>query len=144
MSSTPIRLLIPFAVLALLGAACSDDGANEPVGGSGTTVEVTLADDSVTLSQSKVPAGGITFDTTNDGTVTHEIEVFEGETDPSSLPIEDHVANTEGWTLIDEIEDITPGSSAELPIDLGPGTYQLVCNLSGHFEKGMYSTLTVT
>jgi len=144
LSRTRTRLLIPLAAVALLGAACGDDAGTEPADGSGSTIDVTLADDAVTLSETGVAAGSITFDATNDGTLTHELEVFEGEQDPASLPIEDGVANTEGWTMVDEIEDITPGSSADLTLDLAPGTYQIVCNLSGHFEKGMYATLTVT
>jgi uncharacterized cupredoxin-like copper-binding protein len=138
-------MLIAFTALALLGAACSEDagtGGTES-DSAATTVDVALADDSVTLSRNDVPAGSLTFDTVNEGTETHEIEVFEGEADPESLPIENDVADTKGWTLVDEIEDITPGSSADLSVDLAAGTYQIVCNLPGHFERGMYSTLTV-
>jgi uncharacterized cupredoxin-like copper-binding protein len=135
------RLLIPLAAVASLSGACGDDGA-DPTGGS--TIDVTLADDAVTLSDAQASSGTLTFSATNDGTVTHEIEVFEGEKDPASLPIEDDVADTEGWTLVDEIEDITPGQSADLTLDLAPGTYQVVCNLVGHFENGMYATLTVS
>ena len=131
-----IRVLIPLAAVAILGAACGD--------GDGDAIDVTLVDDGVTLSETEVASGSLTFHTTNDGTQTHEIEVFEGEEDPATLPIEDHVADTEGWTLIDEIEDITPGASADLTLDLEAGTYQVVCNLPGHFENGMYSTLTVS
>lgn len=131
-----IRVLIPLAAVAILGAACDD--------GDGDAIDVTLVDDGVTLSETEVSSGTLTFHTTNDGTQTHEIEVFEGEKDPATLPIEDHVADTEGWTLIDEIEDITPGASADLTLDLEAGTYQVVCNLPGHFENGMYSTLTVS
>jgi uncharacterized cupredoxin-like copper-binding protein len=138
-SSSFTRLLIPLVAVASLVGACGEDGA-----AAGSTIDVSLADDAVTLSDAEASSGTLTFSATNDGTVTHEIEVFEGETDPASQPIEDHVAATEGWTLVDEIEDITPGSSADLTLDLAPGTYQVVCNLVGHFEKGMYATLTVS
>ena len=133
------HLLIPLTVTAFLAGACGDDG--DP--GDGAAIDVTLVDDGVTLSETEVSSGTLTFQTTNDGTLTHEIEVFEGEGDPASLPIEEQVADTEGWTLVDEIEDITPGASADLTLDLEPGTYQVVCNLPGHFERGMYATLTV-
>jgi len=134
------HLLIPLTVTAFLAGACGDDGGSA---GDGAAIDVTLVDDGVTLSATEVSSGTLTFRTTNDGTLTHEIEVFEGEEDPASLPIEDQVADTGGWTLVDEIEDITPGASADLTLDLEPGTYQVVCNLPDHFERGMYATLTV-
>jgi uncharacterized cupredoxin-like copper-binding protein len=43
-----------------------------------------------------------------------------------------------------EIE-VFAGKTAELfLIPLIPGTYELVCNIEGHFEKGMFGTITVT
>jgi uncharacterized cupredoxin-like copper-binding protein len=134
-----IRVSILLATVVLLGAAC--DGGSS---GDGSSIDVTLVDDGVTVSETEASAGSLTFATTNEGTLTHEIEVFEGEEDPASLPIEDDVANVEAWTLVDEIEDITPGATADLTVDLDPGTYQVVCNLPGHFEKGMYATLRVS
>lgn len=53
------------------------------------------------------------------------------------------MASTEGLELVDEIEDITPGSSADLTVDLDAGTYVIMCNLPGHFAQGMYSTFEV-
>ena len=129
------RLLV-LAALVAIAAGCTSTG------GEGD-VAVSLRDDAVTLSPATADAGSVTFAATNDGSVTHEIEVFSGDVDPSTLPIENNVASTEGLTLIDEIEDITPGSSADLTIDLDAGTYVVMCNLAGHFEQGMYASLEV-
>ena len=128
--------LFALAALVAMAAGCTSTG------GEGD-VAVSLRDDAVTLSPATAEAGSVTFAATNDGSVTHEIEVFSGDVDPSTLPIENNVASTEGLTLIDEIEDITPGSSADLTIDLDAGTYVVMCNLAGHFEQGMYASLEV-
>ncbi|MET0799756.1 MAG: sulfocyanin-like copper-binding protein [Actinomycetota bacterium] len=128
--------LLALAALVAIGAGCTSTG------GEGD-VDVSLADDAVTLSPATADPGSVTFAATNDGTVTHEIEVFSGDVDPSTLPIENNVASTDGLQLIDEIEDITPGSSADLTIDLETGTYVVMCNLPGHFEQGMYASLEV-
>ena len=144
------KLLLVLSVFAMgaLAAACSQKSSGDAGGpgaeGTSQSIGVTLTDDSVTLESTSVPAGEVTFEAVNEGSETHEIEVFEGDADPASLPISSNVADTEGWTLVDEIEDVTPGASANLTVDLSPGTYQVVCNLPGYFEKGMYSTLTVT
>ena len=130
---TRILLATPFVLL--LGACTSTESENQ--------VTVSLRDDAVTLTPQTADAGSVTFSATNDGTLTHEIEVFSGDVDPSTLPVEDNVANTEGLTLVDEIEDITPGASADLTVDLEAGTYVVMCNLPEHFANGMVSVLTV-
>ena len=132
----PNRNVTRLLALAALVAGCTSTG------GEGD-VDVSLRDDAVELSPATADAGSVTFAATNDGTVTHEIEVFSGDVDPSTLPIENNVASTDGLQLIDEIEDITPGSSADLTIDLETGTYVVMCNLPGHFEQGMYASLEV-
>jgi uncharacterized cupredoxin-like copper-binding protein len=124
------------AALVAIGAGCTSTG------GEGD-VEVSLRDDAVTLSPATADAGSVTFAATNDGSVTHEIEVFSGDVDPATLPVENNVASTDGLELMDEIEDITPGASADLTIELDAGTYVVMCNLPGHFEEGMHAVLEV-
>jgi uncharacterized cupredoxin-like copper-binding protein len=129
------RLLLTTALLLPLAAACESTGEGD--------VEVSLRDDAVTLSPASGDAGSLTFAATNDGTETHEIEIFRGDVDPATLPVEDNVASTEGLELVDEIEDITPGSTANLTVDLDAGTYVVMCNLPGHFERGMHAVFEV-
>ena len=57
--------------------------------------------------------------------------------------------------VVGEIEDIAPGSSKDLTLDLDAGSYVLFCNLVGsesegpamegrsHFAEGMYAEFTV-
>ena len=102
------RRLLAAALLVPI-AACTESGGD-------ADVQVSLQDDAVTLDPIPGP-GLLTFSATNDGTETHEIEIFRGDVDPATLPIEGNVASTEGLELVDEIEDITPGSSADLTVD---------------------------
>lgn len=48
-------------------------------------------------------------------------------------------------TLIGKIEerDLGPGRSASATFDLSPGSYVLICNVSGHYKEGMYAPLQV-
>jgi uncharacterized cupredoxin-like copper-binding protein len=128
-------ILLSFLPL-LVAAACTSTSAD-------AEVAVSLHEDAVTLAPTEVGAGAVTFAATNEGTNTHEIEVFRGDVDPATLPVEDNVAVTDGLDLVDEIEDITPGSTANLTVELEPGTYVVMCNLPGHFEKGMHAVVTV-
>jgi uncharacterized cupredoxin-like copper-binding protein len=128
--------MLAAALLVPIAAACTESGGD-------ADLQVSLQDDAVTLDPTSGQAGSITFGATNDGSQTHEIEIFSGDVDPSTLPVEDNVASTEGLELVDEIEDIAPGSSADLTVDLEAGTYVIMCNLPGHFAQGMYATFEV-
>jgi uncharacterized cupredoxin-like copper-binding protein len=133
-------------VLTLGAAACggSDNGGGGgDGGGEASTIAVSMKDWEIALDPTTAPAGPITFDVTNDGPTTHEFEIFSGDVDPATLPVENGVAVTDGLELIDEVEDVTAGSTAQLEVDLEPGTYALICNLADHYEQGMYTTLVV-
>jgi uncharacterized cupredoxin-like copper-binding protein len=134
-------LVLATAAFSVLAAACGSDGGN----GGGTDVQVTLTNSAIELSPTTTPAGETTLVATNDGTQTHEFELFsvDGDADPSALPIQDNVANTDGLALVDEVEDMSPGFEADLTESLDPGTYAVICNLPGHYAAGMHATLTV-
>ena len=44
---------------------------------------------------------------------------------------------------MDEVENIAPGTGADLTANLSAGTYAVVCNLPGHYGQGMHADLTV-
>jgi uncharacterized cupredoxin-like copper-binding protein len=139
-----IGLAAALSIGLVLAACSSDDPSDQPAEGG---VAVTLRDDGITLDPESVPAGEVAFTATNDGTMVHEFEVFtvpEG-VDANALPVEDNVADAEGQGLevVDEVEDIAPGTHAELSLDLDAGTYAVICYLSGHYANGMHGTLVV-
>lgn len=132
--------------LSVLAAACGGGGGG--AGGAGETVQVTLSDFRIELAAATVPAGTITFEASNDGPATHEIEVLSvpAGVDADALPVSANVADTQskGLKTIDEVENIAASTSASLTVDLSAGTYALICNLPGHYEQGMSATFTVT
>lgn len=137
--STTLSRTTLMAGLAFAAVACGGDDT----GGGGSTVGVSMKDWEIALDPPTASAGAITFDVTNDGPTTHEFEIFSGDVDPSTLPVESGVAVTDGLTLVDEVEDVTAGSTTELSVDLEPGSYAIICNLPEHYEEGMFTTLVV-
>ncbi len=123
--------------LGLVAAACS---------GADADVSVTVRDDGITVSDGSLPAGEHTFEGTNEGTVTHEFEILrvpEG-VDANALPAEGTTVPADDLLdPVDEVEDLAPGTSATLTLDLEPGTYAVICNLPGHYALGMHTTFTV-
>ena len=132
------RKMLAIVALGLLVVACSGDGEAD--------VTVTLQDDGIDLSSDTLSAGDLTFEGVNEGTMTHEFEVFavpEG-VDANNLPVEGETAPAdEMLEVIDEIEDIAPGTSATLNLNLDAGNYAVICNLPGHYANGMHTTFVV-
>jgi uncharacterized cupredoxin-like copper-binding protein len=86
-------------------------------------------------------AGRVTITAPNDGRVVHELVLLRTDEDPATLPKKgDEVDES---TSVGEIADVEPGSTKKATFKLAPGTYAMVCALPGHYEGGMYGSLTV-
>jgi uncharacterized cupredoxin-like copper-binding protein len=132
------RVIVLFAVAALFPAACSSDKGG---------VDVTESDYRIELGSTTAPAGAITFNVKNDAEQTHEFVVFKTDLAPDQLPTNadgDVDEKGEGVTHIDEIEDVTAGSTKSLKVNLDVGGYVLICNLPGHYRRGMHTAFTVS
>lgn len=110
--------------------------------GERTVVTARLEDHSIELSQDTISDGAVTFHVGNEGTMIHELEVFAA--DNADMPVVNSVADTTGLRLIDEVEDIPPGTTRRLDLDPEPGHYVIICNLPGHYQAGMVTELEVT
>jgi uncharacterized cupredoxin-like copper-binding protein len=131
----------PITALAVLGAACTSDDGGES---SGDGISATLTDFAIDLGATSAPAGPVTFDITNGGATVHEFEVLRTDTGADALPVDSGVVQTsaDGIEIVDEVEEIAPGTSAGLSVELQAGTYVVICNVSGHYEQGMFTSFT--
>ena len=89
-------------------------------------------------SETSVPAGKVTFDATNVGQLPHElmIEPMPMKMDAPGQPNEEAAQGM--------IEDMNPGESGSMTLDLKPGTYTLFCNVAGHYAMGQHTMFKVT
>lgn len=138
------------ASAVLLTAACSGAAPASPsmagtaspsdVGGSGaTTVDVTLKEFTITVSR-QASAGEVTFQVANQGTMTHEFDIYQSSLPLDGLPMNSSQAVDEGSAMIKIIEVSAPipaAATATIVARLAPGTYYLVCNQAGHYKLGM-------
>ncbi len=102
---------------------------------------------------SRVPQGKVTFMATNTGSVNHELVVLPLGSNQivGTRPVQSDGSINEDGSLgeasrscgRDTGDGIAPGTAGWTTIDLGPGRYELVCNLPGHYAAGMYTQLTV-
>ncbi len=147
-STSPARTifqLLPIMFLIVGLTACTDtqdgdvttmdttalpvDTADARMGGDmaftdGDTIEVSLVEFEIDMPMN-VPEGNTTFQITNDGTTEHSFEV-EGQGIEESLT-----------------QNLMPGDSTTLQVDLDPGSYTVYCPVDNHREQGMEVQLTV-
>jgi uncharacterized cupredoxin-like copper-binding protein len=120
-------------------------GGSYPPGGHG--MMRVLAD------RHTVPAGTVSLRVANAGTRTHELVVLPlaaGQW-PGARPVGPDGKVSEAGSLGEASascapgagEGIAPGAAGWVTLTLRPGRYELICNLPGHYARGMYTELDV-
>jgi iron uptake system component EfeO len=147
----PARYRTRFAVLvgaaAIALAACSGGSTPAPSSGGGAggaTVDVKLAEWSVTPTPTSAAPGDVTFKVANKGTQAHELIVVKTDTRADALPVSGSKVDETTLTVVDEVEDVAAGSTADLVLtDLAAGHYAIFCNIEGHYSQGMHADFDV-
>jgi iron uptake system component EfeO len=123
---SPRRSLIGLAALAVVagGSACT---STEDSGGSdGGAIAVTASDDGCELSDTDLDAGLHTFEVSNEGSQVTEFYVY-----------------AEGDRIMQEVENIGPGLTSELRVELPAGDYEGACK-PGMIGDGIRTPISVT
>ncbi|HWA50681.1 MAG TPA: hypothetical protein VG742_20600 [Dongiaceae bacterium] len=98
------------------------------------------------LSADTVPAGEVTFKVTNTSKdQVHEMLVVPWPADGKGLPYNQADArfDEDAAGSLGEVEELDPGKSGELTLNLKPGKYALACNVANHYADGMWTEFTV-
>jgi uncharacterized cupredoxin-like copper-binding protein len=129
--------------IALLVAACSS-GASPTPGTPSSSITAQLSEWQMKLDSSLGKAGTVTFTIVNKGEKTHEFVVVKTDTAADKLPVVDDEVPEAQLEAVDEIEDIKAGTTETLTLEgLQPGHYVILCNLTGHYAKGMHAEFDV-
>ena len=125
----------------------------------GRVVNVTVTDMmgammGVLATPISVPAGTVSLRVTNTGTLTHELVVLPlaAGQPPGSRPVGPDRTVSEAGSLGEASatcaaghgDGIAPGAASWVTLTLRPGRYELICNLPGHYARGMYTELDVS
>ncbi len=115
-------LVVPLMIVAGVAIWQHDGSSGAAAEVASSTVDLALSEFSID-GPATVPAGDVTLRLANVGSVEHNVGVRElGVVSPT----------------------VAAGSSADLAVgELAPGTYELYCDIPGHAEAGMVSSLTV-
>ena len=135
------RIVVALACALSLAAVGCSSSSSSAEGGIGVTEQ----DFTISVSPSSVAAGSVTFNITNNGPSAHEFLVVKSDEDPGSLTVDkEGIVPEDSLDVIDEAEDIAPGTAPTLTVDLEAGSYILMCNIVGHYQQGMHTGFTVT
>lgn len=117
----PLALLV--GGIAMTGlAACTTTAAT----GAGVPIGVTSGDDSCDVASSEAPSGVVQFTVQNTGSQVTEF----------------YVLAEDGLQILSEVENIGPGLSRDLVVQVGAGSYQVACK-PGMVGDGIRSAFTV-
>lgn len=119
------RILAPLAAVAgtALLAGCTSTATTT----AGDAIAVTSSDDACEVATVEAGSGIVRFNVTNTGSDVTEF----------------YVLAEDGLQVLSEVENIGPGLSRELVVQLGPGSYSLACK-PGMVGDGIQQAFTVT
>ena len=111
MTRTPAFLRSALAVTAVATVGLTLTACVPNAAPSAASVKVSATNDSCAVSTPESASGTVTFAVTNDGDKVNEFYIL-GENE---------------LTIVGEVENIAPGATRELVVQVGPGTYYTSC-----------------
>lgn len=115
--------------------------------GGATALTIVMSDYAFTPKNATAAAGEVTLTAPNQGKVVHELVLIRTDLPASKLPTESSGDVNENAfpesRLPGEISETQPGSTGTLTVNLPAGRYIMLCNVSGHYQKGMVGNLVV-
>jgi uncharacterized cupredoxin-like copper-binding protein len=110
------------------------------------STEASIASMHIVVDRDSAPAGKITFRAVNQSKdQVHELIVVRSDS-AQALPYDEKKQEVVEKRIrhLGEIADLKPGRSGSLTLNLGPGSYVLICNQPGHYKAGMSTPFSVT
>jgi uncharacterized cupredoxin-like copper-binding protein len=145
-----------FGLLTLVSTGCATNEEAEPLtspAAGASTIDVKLREYSVQPKPEVGTEGRITFNVKNKGTEEHEFVVVRSDSEPGELPTaDDGSVDEKKVDVAGEVEELKPGTSDSVKLDLAAGSYVLFCNvvekehgheLEAHYKLGMRTGFTV-
>jgi iron uptake system component EfeO len=119
--------LMAAVTLPALAACTANTTTTKAAGSDDRTISVTSTDDDCDLSAETAPSGNVTYKVQNTGSQVTEFYLYAED----------------GVRIVGEVENVGPGLSRDLVVNLAPGQYVPACK-PGMSGKGIRGDFTVT
>ena len=133
--------------VVLIAALWAVPASALPARAGAASVTVTLGkpgEYALTPAKRTLKAGKVTFVVTNKGAITHEMNVIPVPSTGTVLARGKSAGQVREKGKIGAVEGLKTGQTGRVAVTLERGTYQLFCNIPGHYMKGMRTVITVT
>jgi uncharacterized cupredoxin-like copper-binding protein len=135
-------MLTLFGGLTSTNAARTQLARTATIDASSRSATVAASDLAFSAARIDARAGKLRLTLRNEGSVAHEFVVLRTPADPAALEV-----GTDGRVSEDasigEVAETASGTSKSATFELQPGRYVFVCNLPGHYGRGMRGAIVV-
>ena len=139
-------MLCGIALASLVADGLTACGSGEAAHADETLVQVKEKDFRVLLSRKRIPAGDVRFVVHNAGPDDHELIIVRAQ--QLSLPLRNDGVTVSEQKLqpqtVTTLEPAGPGAVRQIRVHLARGTYEVFCNMAGHYMGGMHAFFVVT
>lgn len=138
-----LALVRPALLLLALALAACAGGAAPEVDVSKGQIRADLREYAMGLTSTTVRSGEVAFVARNVGSTPHELVVIRTDLAADKLPVDQQTQKASEQGRVDGTNEIAPGKSLNLRVQLPPGHYVVICNVPTHYQLGMRADLTV-
>ena len=137
-----MRRLVALSVAVLIGGAACAQAVPEADLSKGQ-IRADQKEYSIVLTSATVRPGQVTFISRNIGSIAHDLIVIKTDLAADKLAVDGPTQKAKTDGRVDGVEEIPPGQTRNLRIDLPAGHYVVICNVPTHYQLGMRTDLTV-
>ena len=133
--------LLPAALLVAACGGASKDVFDEPP--ESAKLAVRLDEYKVETRPGEATEAVTRLATQNTGTIAHELKVVRTDLAADALPQKGGVVDESQLQVVAKSKELKRRDKATLDVKLQPGSYVLICNISGHYALGMHAGIKV-
>jgi uncharacterized cupredoxin-like copper-binding protein len=137
-----VTALVAVAAVGAAAVGVQAAATAHPTASAAARTTVSMSEFKFSPTNLRARAGRFSVTVKNTGRWQHEFVVIRTPRAANALPMKGQEASEKG--AIGEISEQRAGKRASKTFRVRRGRYVFICNMPGHYKRGMYGTLTVS